>query len=59
VQRRAEARYLLGLVNKHDGHNSEAVKSMREALEARPDLLHARLEYRGEAIDPLVPQNPH
>jgi len=59
VQRKAEARYLLGLVNKHDGHSSEAVKSMRDALEARPDLLPARLEYRGETIDPLVPQYPH
>jgi len=59
VQRRAEARYLLGLVNKHDGHYPEAVKSMREALDAQPDLLPARLEYRGEALDPLVPEYPH
>jgi len=56
VERRAEARYLLGLVNKHDGHSDEAMKSMREALDARPDLLPARLELRGEVLDPLTPK---
>ena len=55
MERRAEARYLLGLVNKHDGHADEAMKSMRGALDARPDLLPARLELRGEALDPLTP----
>jgi len=53
MQRRAEARYLLGLVSKHDGHVEEARKWMSMALEARPDLLPARLELRGEALDPL------
>jgi tetratricopeptide (TPR) repeat protein len=55
MQRRAEARYLLGLVNKHDGHTEDAMKSMRGALDALPDLLPARLELRGEALDPLTP----
>jgi tetratricopeptide (TPR) repeat protein len=56
AQRRAEARYLLGLVNKHDGHADEALKSMRGALDARPDLLPARLELRGQALDSLMPK---
>ena len=53
AHRRAEARYLLGLLSKHDGRAEEARKWMSGALEARPDLLPARLELRGEAIDPL------
>jgi tetratricopeptide (TPR) repeat protein len=55
MHRRAEARYLLGLVSKHDGDATQARESMRGALEARPDLLPARLELRGEALDPLTP----
>jgi tetratricopeptide (TPR) repeat protein len=54
ARRRAEAHYLLGLVEKHDGRRSESLKLMQKAVEAQPDLLAARLELRGEVLDPLV-----
>jgi tetratricopeptide (TPR) repeat protein len=52
-RRRAAARYLLGLISKHDGRPEEAVKWLRGALDAEPDLLAAQIELRGEAPDPL------
>ncbi len=53
--RRSEARYLLGLISKRAGKSEEAAAFMRGAVEARPDLLTARLELRGETLDPLPP----
>ena len=52
-QRRAEARYLLALINKFEGRSEEARILLRQALDARPDLLAARLELRGDALDPI------
>jgi tetratricopeptide (TPR) repeat protein len=54
AEHRAEARYLLGLIRKHQGHAEEARKLMQGAVDAVPDLLAARLELRGEVIDPLA-----
>lgn len=51
--RRAEARYLLGLLRKQQGKAEEARRWMTQAAEALPDLLPARLELRGDALDPL------
>ena len=53
AHRRAEARYLLGLIRKHDGRAEEALKLMRGAIDEEPDLLAAQIELRGEAPDPL------
>jgi lipopolysaccharide biosynthesis regulator YciM len=50
---KAEARYLLALARKQDGRPDEAKALIAEALAARPDLLPARLELRGDVIDPL------
>lgn len=50
---RGEARYLLGLVAKRAGHAAQARKLLEDALEAQPDLLAARLELRGDVLDPL------
>jgi len=52
---RAEANYLLGLIEKHDGFRDDSLKHMRQATEAQPDLLPARLELRGDAVDPMLP----
>ena len=51
VQRRAEARYLLALVRECQGRADEARALLTEALAARPDLLAARLEMRGDVIE--------
>ncbi len=53
VHYRAEARYLLGLVRKNSGRTDEAKALIAEALAARPDLLPARLELRGDVINAL------
>jgi tetratricopeptide (TPR) repeat protein len=53
-ERRAEARYLLALLAKRAGRAGEARALLAGALEARPDLLAARLELRGETLDPLA-----
>ena len=53
AQRRAEARYLAGLLSKHDGKPAEALRWMRQALDAQPDLLPARMELRGDVLDPI------
>jgi tetratricopeptide (TPR) repeat protein len=50
---RAEARYLLGLVNKREGRQTEARKLMGEAVEAEPNFLPPRYELRGDALDAL------
>jgi tetratricopeptide (TPR) repeat protein len=51
----AEAHYLLGLVEKHDGRSNESLRLMQQAVEVQPDLLAARLELRGDTLDPLLP----
>jgi Tfp pilus assembly protein PilF len=53
TRHRAEARFLLGLVRKNQGRGAEARKLIESALQARPDLLPARIEIRGESFDPL------
>ena len=53
AERRAEARYLLGLIRKRQGRTAEARQLMTSALDAQPDLLAARLELRGDVLDPL------
>ncbi len=50
---RAEARYLLGLIRKREGRAGDARQLMEGAVGARPDLLAARLELRGDVVDPL------
>ena len=55
AHRRSEARYLLGLIAKRSGKAADAAAQMSGALDARPDLLMARLELRGETLDPLPP----
>jgi tetratricopeptide (TPR) repeat protein len=50
---RSEARLLLALVRKHRGQVDEARTLLQGALEARPDLLPARLESRGDVIEAL------
>jgi tetratricopeptide (TPR) repeat protein len=52
---RSEARLLLALVRKHQGQAGEARSLLEGALAARPDLLPARLEWRGDVIE-AVPQ---
>jgi tetratricopeptide (TPR) repeat protein len=47
---RAEAQFLLGLISRHHGETQEAQKLLTSALQARPDLLAARLELRGDTI---------
>jgi hypothetical protein len=41
-------------MEKHDGRRNESLKLMQQAVEAQPDLLAARLELRGDALDPLM-----
>ena len=53
AQRRAEARYLQGLILKRDSRPQEAADRMRQALDAQPDLLTARMELRGDVLDPI------
>jgi tetratricopeptide (TPR) repeat protein len=53
IRYRAEARYLLALVRKNSGRTDEAKTLVAEALAARPELLPARLELRGDVIDAL------
>jgi tetratricopeptide (TPR) repeat protein len=55
AHRRAEANYLLGLIEKHDGRRAESLQLMGDAIAAQPDLLAARLEASGVALDPLLP----
>ena len=47
---RAAALYLLGLISQHDGHSEQARTLLTEALDARPDLLAARLDLRGDVL---------
>ena len=47
---RSAALYLLGLISQHDGHSEEARKLLTQALDARPDLLAARLDLRGDVL---------
>jgi hypothetical protein len=47
---RAEAQFLLGLISRHHGDAHEAETLLDAALQARPDLLAARLELRGDTI---------
>ena len=52
-QHRAEARYLLALISKYEGQTQQARTLLKQALNARPDLLAARLQLRGDALDPI------
>jgi tetratricopeptide (TPR) repeat protein len=52
ARHRAEANYLLGLVEKSRGHGQEAQARMAEAVKAVPDFLPARLELRGDVPQP-------
>ncbi|HVX66944.1 MAG TPA: hypothetical protein VHA11_10100, partial [Bryobacteraceae bacterium] len=54
-ERSGEARYLLALIEKRAGRKEEARALIDAALQAEPDLLAARLELRGDVLDPLVP----
>jgi tetratricopeptide (TPR) repeat protein len=51
---RSEARYLLALTGKHDGHADQARRLLAQALDAMPNLLPARLDLRGDVIDSLA-----
>lgn len=50
-EHQAAAAYLLGLIRKRHGRTPEAREFMEKAATARPDLLAARLELRGDVID--------
>jgi tetratricopeptide (TPR) repeat protein len=54
-ERSGEARYLLALIEKRAGRTAEARALIDAALQAQPDLLAARLELRGDTLDPLTP----
>ncbi len=54
---KSAALYLLALISKHDRHPEQARALLVEALNARPDLLAARLSLRGDVIDPLTKAN--
>jgi tetratricopeptide (TPR) repeat protein len=49
--RRAEARYLLALIGKREGHPEQAKQLLGQALDAMPNLLAARLDLRGDVVD--------
>lgn len=51
--RRAEARYLLALVERRAGRHDEARKLMQDAILAQADALPPRLELRGDTLDRL------
>ncbi len=55
TDRRAEARYLLGLVMVRRGLSDEGRKLMQQALEAKPDMIPARLELRGDTLSVAPP----
>jgi hypothetical protein len=50
AEKRGEARYLLGLVGTRRGHADEGRALIGQAIEARPDLIQARLELRGDTL---------
>jgi len=54
-----QARYLLALIAKYAGRRDEALKLMKDAVEALPDFLQPRYELRGDAIDPLTANTTH
>jgi hypothetical protein len=56
---RGQARYLLALIAKYAGRRDEALKLMKDAVEALPDFLQPRYELRGDAIDPLTANTTH
>ncbi|HCC58850.1 MAG TPA: hypothetical protein DEQ47_16640 [Solibacterales bacterium] len=55
TRHRAEARYLLGLIEAHGGRPAQAKALFEEALNASPDLLSARLELRGDGVATNLP----
>jgi tetratricopeptide (TPR) repeat protein len=57
TDRRAEARYLLGLVMTRRGLSDEGRKLMQQSLEAKPDMIPARLELRGDTLS-VAPRAP-
>ena len=50
---RAEAHYLLALVNKKEGHYDEARRLLKRAVQIEPGMLGPRFELRGDVVDPL------
>lgn len=50
-EHRAQARYLLSLIAQRDGKEKLARSLLQGALEARPDLLAARLAMRGDDLN--------
>jgi tetratricopeptide (TPR) repeat protein len=50
---RGQARFMLGLIAKHDGQREQALQLMNDSLQALPDLLQPRFELRGDVLDPL------
>jgi len=53
---RAEARYLLALVEKEKGNFAEAEKLFKEAVQLEPEMLGPRFELRRDVVDPLPEQ---
>ncbi len=53
---RAQARYLLALVEKKEGNFVEAERLFKEAVQLEPNMLGPRLELRRDVIDPLSQQ---
>ncbi len=54
VGRKAEAHYLLALIDKYKGQSVQARKLMAEAVRVEPDFLQPRYELRGDALDPIA-----
>lgn len=50
---RAQARYLLALVEKKEGNVAKAEKLFQEAVQLEPDMLGPRFELRRDVVDPL------
>lgn len=55
---RGQARYLLALIAKNAGQDTQARKWMTESLEALPDSIPPRYELRGDVVDPFRASRP-
>lgn len=51
---RATALYMLGLIDKYEGHPKQAQQKMTEAVQIEPDYIGPRYELRGDALDPIT-----